>query len=127
VLGLRRAAVDVLAQGLVDLPDDPALLVHDPLGVPVVLAVDDPGDLPPLAAVPVEVVAVERLTVRLALLPVPSLDPKALVQLDRVGDGHEEGPCQRPAARAWLPVLDPRGFLHAQSALAARHRVARFP
>ena len=57
----------VLAQRLVDVPDDVPGGVHDALGIAVVLPVDDPGDLPPLLGVPVVGEAGERLTVRLDL------------------------------------------------------------
>jgi hypothetical protein len=57
----------VVAQRLVDIPDDIPGGVHDALGVAVALPVDDPGDLAPLLAVPVVVEARERFTVWLDL------------------------------------------------------------
>jgi hypothetical protein len=57
----------VVAQRLVDLPDDIPGGVHDALGVAVALPVDNPGDLAPLLAVPVVVEASERFPVGLDL------------------------------------------------------------
>jgi hypothetical protein len=59
---LRRPVPAMLAQRLVDLPDDVSGGVHDALGVAVALPVDDPADLAHCLVSPVVVEAGERLT-----------------------------------------------------------------
>jgi hypothetical protein len=73
----------VVAQRLVNVPDDVAGGVQDALGVAIALPVDNPGDSAPLLAVTVVVEARERFTVWLDLpdVAVAGLGGEAVMRL----------------------------------------------